>query len=207
MSDLENVRVVKVGGSLLSSSGLGQRIKGWRERQPPVPTVWVVGGGKLVDVVRDWDAIHSKQTATAEEAAHWMSVDLMSVTARMFATLVGSWPIELSLESLQEQFRAGSQNVIFDCGRWLRTVDDLPCSWSVTSDSIAGRLAIELSCHELVLLKSRAAAGETVEENAAQGVIDEHFVELDRDFQVTLVNLNRGGTCLLYTSPSPRDRG
>jgi len=127
MSDLENVRVVKVGGSLLSSCGLGQRIKEWRQRQPPVPTVWVVGGGKLVDVVRDWHA-------------HWMSVDLMSVTAKMFATLVGSWPIESSPESLREQFQTGSQNVIFDCRTWLRTVDDLPCSWSVTSDSIAGRL-------------------------------------------------------------------
>ena len=193
MSDLENVRVVKVGGSLLSSSGLGQRIKGWCELQPAVPTVWVVGGGKLVDVVRDWHTTHSKEPAASDEAAHWMSVDLMSVTARMFASSVGSWPIESSPESLQEQFRTGSQNVIFDCGRWLREVNDLPCAWTVTSDSIAGRLAIELSCRELVLLKSRAAAGETVEENVAQGVIDEHFVELDRDFQVTLVNLNCGG--------------
>ena len=122
-----------------------------------------------------------------------MSVDLMSVTAKMFGALVGSWPIELSLKSLQQQFQTGTQNIIFDCRTWLRTVEDLPCSWSVTSDSIAGRLAIELSCRELVLLKSRAAAGETVEENVAQGVIDEHFVELNRDFQVTLVNLNRGG--------------
>ena len=114
MSDLENLRVVKVGGSLLSSSGLGQRIKGWRERQPPAPTAWVVGGGKLVDVVRDWHANQSKEYATAKEAAHWMSVDLMSVTAKMFASSVGAWPIESSPESLQQQFRAGSQNVIFD---------------------------------------------------------------------------------------------
>ena len=190
MSDLENLRVVKVGGSLLSSSGLGQRIKGWREQQAPVPTVWVVGGGKLVDVVRDWQA---ETLALSDREAHGMSVDLMSVTAKMFGALVGSWPIELSLESLQQQFQTGTQNIIFDCRTWLRTVEDLPCSWSVTSDSIAGRLAIELSCRELVLLKSRAAAGETVEENVAQGVIDEHFVELNRDFQVTLVNLNRGG--------------
>jgi len=32
MSDFENLRVVKVGGSLLSSSGLGQRIQQWIER-------------------------------------------------------------------------------------------------------------------------------------------------------------------------------
>ena len=193
MSDLKNLRVVKVGGSLLSSSGLGQRIKGWRERQPPVSTVWVVGGGKLVDVVRHWQSSNSEIDAATDEAAHWMSVDLMSVTAKMFAALVGSWPIESLPESLQEQFRGGTQNVIFDCQSWLRTVDDLPCSWSVTSDSIAGRLAIELSCRELVLLKSRAAAGETVEQNVAEGVIDEHFSALELQCQVTVVNLNRGG--------------
>ena len=190
MSDLENLRVVKFGGSLLSSSGLGQRIKGWRERQPPAPTAWVVGGGKLVDVVRDWHANQSKEYATAKEAAHWMSVDLMSVTAKMFASSVGAWPIESSPESLQQRFRAGSQNVIFDCGAWLRTVDDLPCTWTVTSDSIAGRLAIELSCRQLVLLKSRAAAGKTIEENVANGVVDEYFSKLGLQCQVTMVNFN-----------------
>lgn len=186
MSDL-SLRVVKVGGSLLSSSGLGPRIKHWLDRQPSVPTVWLVGGGKLVDVVRDWQI---EVPAASDKEAHWMSVDLMSVTAKMFAELVGSWPIESSPESLREVFRAGGQNVIFDCGAWLRTVEDLPFSWSVTSDSIAGRLAIELSCREVVLLKSRAAAGDTVEENVAEGVIDEHFPALGIQCQVSLVNLN-----------------
>ena len=190
MSDQENIRVVKVGGSLLSSSGLAQRIDGWLERQPPVPTVWLVGGGKLVDVVRDWQASSSGAPAATDEDAHWMSVDLMSVTAKMFGALVGSWPIESSLESLQEQFRAGTQNVIFDCRTWLRSVEDLPCSWTVTSDSIAGRLAIELSCRELVLLKSRAAAGEKVCENVAGGVIDEHFSALELQCQVSLVTVS-----------------
>ena len=199
MSDLQKMRVVKVGGSLLSSSGLAQRIDGWLERQPPVPTVWLVGGGKLVDVVRDWQARNSEAAAATDADAHWMSVDSMSVTAKMFAALVGSWPIESSLQSLQEQFRNGTQNVIFDCGTWLRTVDGLPCSWSVTSDSIAGRLAIALSCHELVLLKSRAAAGETVEENVDAGVIDNHFVSLGLRCQVTLVDLNSSDTELKST--------
>lgn len=190
MSDPKSLRVVKVGGSLLSSPRLGARIRQWCERQRPIPTVWVVGGGKLVDVVRDWHAIHGKQLPNADVDAHWMSVDLMSVTAKMFAALVDEWPIESSIESLQEQFLAGTQNVIFDCRTWLPTVDDLPNSWSVTSDSIAGRLAIELSCRELVLLKSRAAVGEKVSDNVAQGVIDEHFLKLGQELNVTVVNLN-----------------
>jgi len=150
--------------------------------------VWVVGGGKLVDVVRDWQTHHWGASVSADQDAHWMSVDLMSVTARMFAASVEQWPIESSLESLREKFQSGAHNVIFDCRDWLRTVDDLPASWSVTSDSIAGRLGNELSCRELVLLKSRDAAGETLEENVADGVIDEHFPMLEQTFQVTVVN-------------------
>ncbi len=188
MSERENVRVVKVGGSLLSSSRLGYRINQWRVQQPSIPTVWVVGGGKLVDVVRDWQ---SEQSHVSDSVAHWMSVDLMSVTAKMFATVLGgAWPIESSVESLREQFRKNAQDVIFDCASWLRTVEDLPIAWSVTSDSIAGRLAIELSCQELVLLKSRAASGETVAENVAEGVIDEHFAKLNLRCNVSLVNLS-----------------
>ena len=129
MSALENLRVVKVGGSLLSSAGLGERVEQWLQRQPSVPTVWVIGGGKLVDVARDWQASHSGTPAVTDEDAHWMSVDLMSVTAKMFRGLVGWWPIASSMESLQEQFRTGAQNVVFDCRTWLRTVDELPCSW------------------------------------------------------------------------------
>jgi aspartokinase-like uncharacterized kinase len=190
MSDLENLRVVKVGGSLLSSNRLGPRIKEWVERQPPVPTVWLVGGGKLVDVVRDWQSCNSQAPAATDEDAHWMSVDLLSVTAKMFKTFVGSWPIESSLDSLSSRLDLGEPNVIFDCRTWLRTVKDLPCSWSVTSDSIAGRLAFELSSKELILLKSRAASGETVRENVAQGVIDKHFATLELECKVTFVNFN-----------------
>ena len=190
MSDPKNLRVVKVGGSLLSSSGLGQRVTKWRQQQPPVPTAWVVGGGKLVDAVRDWHATLSEKSADAEEAAHWMSVDLMSVTAQMFAKMVDAWPVESSLETRREELRMGTRDMIFDCGTWLRTVNDLTSSWAVTSDSIAGRLAIELSCRELVLLKSRAAAGETIEENVAKGVVDEHFPELELRCPVCLVDFS-----------------
>lgn len=194
MSELVNLRVVKVGGSLLFSSGLeqqglGQRIRKWLDQQPSVPTVWVVGGGRLVDVVREWQVIQTT-LATSDEDAHWMSVDLMSVTAKMFSSLTDSWQIDSSVESLQNHIGGGARNVIFDCRSWLQTVDDLPCSWSVTSDSIAGRLAIELSCRELVLLKSRAAAGPSVEQNVAHGVIDEHFAALELQCGVTVVNLN-----------------
>ena len=190
MSELENFRVVKLGGSLLGGAGVGARVMQWLQLQPQVPTAWVVGGGKLVDVVRAWQTTHNDSANVSDVDVHWMSVDLMSTTAKMFAGLMGAWPIESSLESLQQQLRGGTQHVIFDCRAWLGTVENLPCSWSVTSDSIAGRLAIELSCQELVLLKSCAAVGKTVRENVAQGVIDEHFEKLELTCQVTIVNLN-----------------
>jgi aspartokinase-like uncharacterized kinase len=207
LSDREKVRVVKVGGSLLCAAGLGQRVGLWLERQGARRNVWVVGGGKLVDVVRDWQKVARASSSISDVDAHWMSVDLMSVTAKLFAASVGGWPIVSTVESLQQHFRSGDQNVIFDCRQWLGAVDDLPCSWSVTSDSIAGRLAIELSSHELVLLKSRSAAGITVEENVAHGVLDDHFAMLDLQCAVKLVDLNSGAEELESTLLSVAAKG
>ncbi len=69
----------------------------------------------------------------------------------------------------------------------------LPADWSVTSDSIAARIAITLSADELVLLKSASlpnAANCDIQEMSNAGYVDGFFVELANSInRVRFVNL------------------
>ena len=95
-----------------------------------------------------------------DERAHWICVAIMDVTAG----LVGAMLPELCMTSR----RLRNSNRVWWCqasrccvpGEFVREIEPtiagtrLPANWSVTSDSIAGRLAIVLQADELVLLKS-----------------------------------------------------
>ena len=78
------IRVVKVGGSLFGFTEFVQAWNGWLAEQPPAVNVLIAGGGKLADVIREADAAWG----LGEEAAHWLCVDVMGVSARLLATLL-----------------------------------------------------------------------------------------------------------------------
>ena len=185
-----NVRVVKIGGSLLSQPDLKLRVERWLTqqtvRQTAMQTVWVVGGGRLVDTVREFQSTHASSANVTDQQAHWISVDLMSVTARMFGLLFPQWPV---VDVLSDMLHSnGTDHLIFDCSTWMRSVETLPANWEATSDSIAATLAGELDCAELILLKSRSAAGDMVEQNVTQGVVDRAFAMVDETCSVSIVN-------------------
>ena len=48
----ETVRVVKVGGSLFSFAEMPERVHAWCDRQPPATTVFIGGGGDLVQPLK-----------------------------------------------------------------------------------------------------------------------------------------------------------
>ena len=172
------VRVVKVGGSLLrhqpeaqakesAAQELPAALARWLAQQPPAVNVLIAGGGEFADSIRRADAAHG----LGDEAAHWLCVDALSVTARLLGALVNAsvvtrlGEIPCSIPAL----------CIFDPAPFLRPAEPLlisaplPHTWSVTSDSIAARIAQHLAASELVLLKSCLPA------KSVASYVDEYF--------------------------------
>lgn len=157
-------RVVKVGGSLFDFPRLPAALSHWLATQPPASNILVAGGGKFADAVRQID-----ETFTiGESEAHWMCIDLMSTTARLLASIVRPSDLITQFGQLRGENKSNEDEpIVFDTSQFLRNIEpDLPGTrlahnWSVTSDSIAARLAIVLQADELVLLKSSDPRTET----------------------------------------------
>jgi aspartokinase-like uncharacterized kinase len=193
------IRVVKVGGSLLDLPDLPQRLRLWLAAQSPAHNVLLAGGGPLVDQVRTWH----RQCAIDETAAHWICVDLLTVTAHV----LHAWLPEIPLvedDCLLCQRVGEDGATIFGPAPWMRHAEPglpgtwLPTSWETTSDSIAGRLAVALRADEFVLLKSdlpKRRAGRELSALAAVGYIDPILALMAPDLPPTrLVNLRANPT-------------
>ena len=150
------IRVVKVGGSLLSLPDLSEKVRVWLAAQSQAHNVLVAGGGALVDHLRELDALHSIDAT----ALHWMCIDVMTVTAH----LLHAWLPEIPLvenDCLLCQRVGEPGATIFGPAPWLRHSEPgLSGTWlttgpETTSDAIAGRLAVALAADEFVMLKSR----------------------------------------------------
>ncbi|MBA4107201.1 MAG: hypothetical protein C0485_15760 [Pirellula sp.] len=188
------IRVVKVGGSLFDLPDLGERLREWLARQRPAHNVLIAGGGPLVEQIRTWHADEPIEDA----AAHWMCVDLLTVTAHM----LHAWMPEIPLvedDCLLCQRVGEPGATIFGPAPWMRHSEPglpgtwLPSSWETTSDSIAGRLAAALLADEFVLMKSALPRRKTSRELsalAAVGYIDSVLAQMAPELPSTrLVNL------------------
>ncbi len=193
MSDCP-IRVVKVGGSLFDLVDLADRVHAWLARQSPAHHVLLAGGGAVAEQVRRWHAQHP----LSEEEAHWMCVDLLTVTAQLLHARLPEIPLIEDDRQLCQ--RVGQRNCsIFSPAAWLRHCEPklpgtpLPTSWEVTSDAIAGRLAIALRAEELVLMKSTLPESKEVTNLAAaasSGYVDSMLGRLaDEVPSVRFVNL------------------
>ena len=188
------IRVVKVGGSLFDLPDLGQRLRDWLGCQRPAHNVLIAGGGPLVEQIRAWHADEPIEDA----AAHWMCVDLLTVTAHM----LHAWMPEIPLvedDCLLCQRVGEPGATIFGPAPWMRHSEPglpgtwLPSNWETTSDSIAGRLAAALLADEFVLMKSALPRRKTSRELsalAAVGYIDSVLAQMAPELPPTrLVNL------------------
>ncbi|MEX2113753.1 MAG: hypothetical protein WD845_11245 [Pirellulales bacterium] len=183
-------RVIKLGGSLLDWPELPAAFASWLAAQPEATNVVVVGGGAIVEALRELDRVGS----LGAEACHWLAIHGMSLTAALAAELLGAAELVMGFEQLQRA--DGDGLFVFDVERFMRAdaagADPLPCSWEVTSDSIAARVAVRLKAEELVLLKSTLPAdGLMRKELAASGYVDVYFPQAAAGLRARAVNLRK----------------
>lgn len=187
------VRVVKVGGSLFGFEQLPERGQSWLAQQAPGVSVFIGGGGDLVQPLR---AVHERFSLD-EEASHWLAVRAMTVTSRLLAKLLDIELVE-RFEIVEQLIREERPTAcVLDCEQFLRTREAqsdgarLTRDWTCTSDSIAARIAEVLSADELVLLKSTALPAGTQYSDAARlGLVDRHFPDAAKMLkQIRWVNL------------------
>ncbi len=183
-------RVVKVGGSLFDFSDLVPALRGWLAAQPPANNVLVAGGGKFADAIREAD----ERFAIGQETSHWLCIETLRVSAQLLATILPESQLVVTFEDLTSALRdsVGCRPMVFCPARFMREVEpDLdeyrsPHTWSVTTDSIAARLAEAIRADELVLLKST----DPPPEGFITGYVDQYFPQAARNVaNVRLVNL------------------
>jgi (4-(4-[2-(gamma-L-glutamylamino)ethyl]phenoxymethyl)furan-2-yl)methanamine synthase len=190
----KHLRVIKVGGSLLDRPRSPERIRNWlKSQQECYWNIWVAGGGRIVDQIRDFD----RNFQLADSTSHWLALDAMSLNLRLLCHWFPDWPVVDNWEAAKQQFqRSENGNALFDFGRWLKHrppgSGQLPESWEITSDSCAAFLAQELGVAHLTLLKScHIDSEQSLEELAESGIVDKRFPHLAmRIPHVQLVNLN-----------------
>ena len=171
------VSVLKVGGSLLTIPHLQEALREQIAKQSPATCVLVPGGGPWADEVRLADA----RFGLEPEDAHWLAIQAMTKFAHLLHTLLPEATLVQSLGALRRT--AGLEPlVLIDPYPFLRSAtkelgtDHLPHDWSVTSDSIAARLAEAINANELVLLKSTPLRdGMDWNEAVAAGCVDSYF--------------------------------
>ena len=179
------IRVIKVGGSLLTWDALPQKLTGWLSEHPPAPNIMIAGGGPWADLLRD----AAKRFDLSEPSAHAMCVQAMSVTATLLADLLGC-ECERSFDGLSQ--RVGNGVLVFDSQTWLLDgeAQNLPKNWDVTSDSIAARLAMDLQADELVLLKSCDPDSQDPASLVASEYVDKFFSKIASELPaIRYVNL------------------
>lgn len=191
-----NIRVVKLGGSLLTCNELPDMLARWSAEQPPQATLWLVGGGTLVDQVRDLD----RRFQLPAETCHRLAIQLMAVNARVVAPMLpgATWTSDLN-RFVQRCTGGSTRDGLLDPVAFMDAVEHhgrcapLPASWSVTSDSIAALGARAAGATELMLLKSRLPGSErrmTCAQAVATGYVDEFFPKAARGIpNIRAVNL------------------
>ena len=171
-----SIRVIRVGGSLLTWNSFVPSFRRWLKSQPPARSVLFAGGGPWIELNRQ----AAKRFDLTEEAAHWVCVRTLQTTADLVRQLFNAQLTSDFAELRQGDTRGENQLIVFDVYDFLRQdekrSDSLPANWDVTSDSIAARLAHRLEADELVLLKSTSPPEPKDPQSLADsGYVDRYF--------------------------------
>jgi 5-(aminomethyl)-3-furanmethanol phosphate kinase len=172
------IRVVKLGGSLLNWPQFPLALRQWLSGQPQSCNILIAGGGTLADAIRRVDC----DFALGEELSHWLCIDALSITVRILAAVTPDFLLVSSYADLKSKITIKhSGDIVFDPREFLAEHESglpgrpLPHDWTVTSDSIAARIAECLHVDELVLLKSVDPPSGALLDLAAAGYVDRYL--------------------------------
>ncbi len=200
------VRVAKLGGSLLNLADFPSRLRRClsdANRRNPLPTMLVVGGGGLIDAVRELDALHRFEG----RKVHHECIGLLSVTARLTRQLLPELDYLAGGEAIgrfvKEPATIPNRCAVVDVGHAMPMISaqvGLPEDWATTSDSLSAALAIATNAEELLIFKSAdppidqdrqsSSTGSWLNALASAGFIDAALPGLaDRLPSIRFVNL------------------
>ena len=147
--------VIKVGGGLLEHvEHLDRVLAAIAEVARTQRVVVVPGGGPFADAVRDADG----RLGLGDDAAHWMAILGMDQYAHLLASRLSGAVVVSTSQEIDSGLRQ-RQIPVLAPSRWLSSIDPLPHTWDVTSDSIAAWVAGELGAARLLLVKPPGASG------------------------------------------------
>jgi 5-(aminomethyl)-3-furanmethanol phosphate kinase len=169
------IHISKVGGSLFDLADLGDRIRQAITHLEPANNVLIAGGGEFTDLIAKAQTHHS----LCDVETHWLCIKTLGVTASLLKALLPE--AKLTDQPLELADAAEPSLWILDTEQLLKNetaseaIRLLPRDWTVTTDSIAAAVAVELQATELVLLKSTNCQPEAIQSLAQQHLVDSYF--------------------------------
>jgi probable H4MPT-linked C1 transfer pathway protein len=143
--------VIKIGGGILGLPGvLASVTRAVSVASRRVRLVVFPGGGPFADTVRGLDT----SLGLTPSSAHWMAILGMDQYAHVLAEQITGGQIVDGSAGIAEVHDRGGVPVLAPY-RWLKSADELPHTWSVTSDSLVAYIAALLGAQRLVMIKPR----------------------------------------------------
>ena len=142
--------IVKIGGKILENKeNLASTISQFKhicENNIVQKIILIPGGGTYANFVRKLD----KKISIGDELSHWMAIFAMNYNG----IRINQEYLQLTcFTNLNELKKSKEKIAIFLPYDFLYQLDELPHSWSVTSDSIAVYIAHQLGLKDCFLIK------------------------------------------------------
>ena len=164
----EGLTVIKIGGGILGIPGAFERVtRAVAAASKRARLVVFPGGGPFADTVRDLDG----KLGLTPSSAHWMAILGMDQYAHVLAGQIPGAEIVDGSAGIAEVHERGGVPVLAP-HRWLKSADELPHTWSVTSDSLAAYIAALLGAHRLVVIKPQEGGMELMDAHFTRALPD-----------------------------------
>lgn len=195
--------IFKIGGSLLSLPKLAENLRSLVESRSSERRLVIVGGGASADIVREWSQTHG----IADEPAHWLALSSLDLNRLLIQELT-RWRSVNSRSAAELYWSETNLPLLLNLNEFAQaeeavTVQKLPHSWDVTSDSMAAWVAAQWPADELILVKSvNLPEHITAVEASRTGLVDIHFPLIaDRVAKISWCNLRSSEVALKSWRP------